>query len=69
MAYSLTFKESGTTRMTTIKQYDYLNRLTNIDSGSGVGPSLMVITLPIRGLTSSGRMAVIGFTGMTHSAR
>ena len=28
----ITFKQSGTTRMTTTKQYDYLNRLTQISS-------------------------------------
>jgi len=28
----IAFKQSGTTRMTTTKQYDYLNRLTSISS-------------------------------------
>jgi RHS repeat-associated protein len=37
----IAFKQSGTTRMTTTKQYDYLNRLTSISSapsGTGVAP-------------------------------
>ena len=38
---NIVFKQSGTTRMTTIKQYDFLNRLTGISSvpsGTGVAP-------------------------------
>jgi RHS repeat-associated protein len=38
---NITFKQSGTTRMTTTKQYDFLNRLTQISSqpgGTGVPP-------------------------------
>ena len=34
----ITFKQNGATRMTTTKQYDFLNRLTAIQSSAGVSP-------------------------------
>jgi hypothetical protein len=39
---SITFKQSGTTRMTTTKQYDYLNRLTQISSAPSASYTLPV---------------------------
>ena len=35
----IAFANSGTTRMTTTKQYDYLNRLTAIQSSAGTSPT------------------------------
>jgi hypothetical protein len=35
LAGQITFAQSGTTEMTTSKQYDYLNRLVSISSSKG----------------------------------
>ena len=46
----ITFKENTSTRMTTVKKYDFLNRLTSIGRIGVVAPHL---TFGARGLASS----------------
>jgi len=69
----INFRQSTTSRMTTTKTYDNLNRLTQISSvptGSNQpSPSIIGTTTPTSVSTSRSRMARIGSTIMTRLDR
>ena len=69
LAGQITFSRNGATRMTTTKQYDYLNRLSSISSSPSNSFTYQYNAANQRTLATALRMGVIGAMGMTRWAR